>query len=123
MRTFTVQSPESCFCTHNRKEDFPLAKEDRIRDHLSKLDTCKSMGPDRIHSRALGHLVDVIAKPFSIIFKRSWRTGEVCEDWKKADVTPVFRKGKKEDLGNYKAVRLTSTAWKGDGTAHSRCHL
>ncbi|GAB0176502.1 mitochondrial enolase superfamily member 1 [Grus japonensis] len=44
----------------------------------------------------------------SIIFERSWKTGEVPEDWRKANVTPVFKKGKKEDLGNYRPVSLTS---------------
>ncbi|PKU30268.1 glycerol kinase [Limosa lapponica baueri] len=39
---------------------------------------------------------------------RSWRTGEVSEDWRKANVTPAFRKGKKEDPGNYRPVSLTS---------------
>jgi len=29
-------------------------------------------------------------------------------DWRKANATPVFKKGKKEDPGNYRTVRLTS---------------
>ena len=33
---------------------------------------------------------------------------EVSEDWRKATVTPVFKKGKKEDPGNYRPVSLTS---------------
>ncbi|GAB0181788.1 mitochondrial enolase superfamily member 1 [Grus japonensis] len=43
---------------------------------------------------------------------RSWRTGEVPEDWKKANVTPVFKKGKKEDPENYRPVSLTSVSGK-----------
>ena len=59
-------------------------------------------------SLLLGELADVIAEPLSIIFERSWRTGEVPEDWRKANVTPVFKKGKKEDPGNYRPISLTS---------------
>ncbi|GAB0204550.1 mitochondrial enolase superfamily member 1 [Grus japonensis] len=36
------------------------------------------------------------------------RTGEVPEDWRKASVTLVFKKDKKEDPGNYRPVSLTS---------------
>jgi len=40
-------------------------------------------------------LADVTAEPLSIIFERSWRTEEVPEDWRKANVTPVFQMGSK----------------------------
>jgi len=56
----------------------------------------------------LRELADVIAEPLSIIFERSWRTGEMPEDWRKANVIPIFKKGKKEDPGNYRPVSLTS---------------
>jgi len=56
----------------------------------------------------LRKLADVIAEPLSIIFERSWRTGEVLEDWRKATVTPVFKKGNKEHSGSYKPVSLTT---------------
>jgi len=79
-----------------------------VRDLLSKMDAHKSICPDGIHPRVLRELVDVIAEPLSTIFERSWRTGEVPEDWKKANVTPIFKKGKKEDPGKYRPVSLTS---------------
>jgi len=66
------------------------------------------MGLDGMHPQVLRELADVIAEPLSIIFERSWRTGEVPEDWRKPNVTPVFKKGKKEDPGNYRLVSLTS---------------
>jgi len=87
---------------------FPWLREDCVRVHLSNLDAHKSTGPDGMHPRVLRELVDVIAEPLSNIFERSWRTGEVPEDWGKAIVTPVSKKGKKEDSGNYRPVSLTS---------------
>ncbi|GAB0209939.1 mitochondrial enolase superfamily member 1 [Grus japonensis] len=96
-----------------KKEDLPLVEEDRVREHPGKLDTHKCMDPDGMHPRVLRELADVIAKPLSIIFERSWRRGEVPEDGRKANVTLVFEKGKKEDPGNYRPVSLTSIPGKG----------
>ncbi|GAB0185971.1 mitochondrial enolase superfamily member 1 [Grus japonensis] len=91
-----------------RKEDFPLVEEDWVREHLGNLDIHKSMGPYGMNSSVLRELADVIARLLSIISERSWRTGEVPEDWSKASIIPVFKKGRKEDPGNYRSVRLTS---------------
>ncbi|PKU35770.1 rna-directed dna polymerase from mobile element jockey-like [Limosa lapponica baueri] len=96
------------------KEDVPSVEEDQVRDQLDKLDLRKSMGPDGVHLRVLRELAEVVAGPLSIIFERSWRTGEVPEEWSQANVTPVFKKGKKEDPGNYRPVSLTSIPGKGE---------
>jgi len=60
-----------------RKEDVPLVEEDQVRDHLSKLDTHKSMGPNGICLRVLREPADVFAKAFSIIFE-GHREPEKC---------------------------------------------
>ncbi|KAK4811018.1 hypothetical protein QYF61_015722 [Mycteria americana] len=70
--------------------------------------THKSMGPDEIHPRVLKELAEVLTKPLSIIYQQSWLTGEVPADWRLANVTPIFKKGRKEDPGNYRPVSLTS---------------
>ncbi|PKU32031.1 rna-directed dna polymerase from mobile element jockey- hypothetical protein [Limosa lapponica baueri] len=90
------------------KADSPSITEDWVRDHLGKSDSHKSMGPDGKNPRELRELADVIAMPLSITYDMSWRTGEVPKDWRKANVKPVFKKGNKEDPGNYQPVSLIS---------------
>ncbi|CAM4602829.1 unnamed protein product [Caretta caretta] len=90
----------------------PSVEIEVVRDYLEKLDVHKSMGPDELHPRVLKELAAVIAEPLAIIFENSWRTGEVPDDWKKANVVPIFKKGKKEDPGNDRPVSLTSVPGK-----------
>ena len=85
---------------------------EQVQDLLMKLHVQKSMGPDDTHPRVLKEMADVVAELLSIIFEKSWLSGEVPSDWKKGNIPPIFKKGRKEDLGNYRSVSLTSVPGK-----------
>ncbi|CAM4572670.1 unnamed protein product [Caretta caretta] len=87
----------------------PSVENEVVQDYLERLDKHKSIA---LHPRVLKELADVIAEPLAIIFENSWRSGEVPDDWKKANVVPIFKKEKKEDLGNYRPVSLISVPGK-----------
>ncbi|PKU28331.1 rna-directed dna polymerase from mobile element jockey-like [Limosa lapponica baueri] len=72
----------------------------------------KSMGLDGLHPRILRELAGVLTKPLPIIYQQPWSTGEVPDDWRVTNVTPIYKKGWKEDPGNYKLVSLTSVPGK-----------
>ncbi|RMC08127.1 hypothetical protein DUI87_15160 [Hirundo rustica rustica] len=78
----------------------PIIQEEALRELLRCLDTHKSKGPDGIHPRVMRELADELVKLLSSICQQSWLTGEVPEDWKLANVTPIHKKGGREDPGN-----------------------
>jgi len=90
----------------------PMVQEETVRDLLFHMDCHKSMGPDEIHPSVLRKLEELKVKPLSMFYKCSWPTGEVPEDWRLANVTPNYKKGHKEDPGNYRPVSLTSVPGK-----------
>lgn len=55
------------------------------------LNVCKYMGPRNMHPRVLKELTEVVATLLSIIFEKPWLLGKIPHDWKKGNITPVFK--------------------------------
>ena len=53
-----------------------------------------------------------LSVPLSIIFNHSFNTGIVPENWKKANMSAMLKKGDKENPGNYRPISLTSQVCK-----------
>ncbi|KAK4830972.1 hypothetical protein QYF61_014431 [Mycteria americana] len=97
---------------HIATKDEEKAEEEAVNDLLCHLDTHKCLRLDGIHLRVLRELAEELAKPLSIIYQQSWLTGEVPDDWRLASLMPIYKKGRKEDPGNYRPVSLTSVLGK-----------
>ena len=47
-----------------------------------------------------------IYKPLNLIFKSCLETGQFLSEWRKANVVPVFKKGDKQFVNNYRPISL-----------------
>ena len=48
-----------------------------------------------------------LARPLSILFELIYNTGILPAEWKHANVVPVFKKGVKENIENYRPISVT----------------
>lgn len=86
--------------------------EQNIKTKIKKLRKEAAPGPDGITPEILQKLSSSLTEPLEVLFNKSLETGDIPEEWKKANVTPIFKKGTKGDPGNYRPVSLTSVPCK-----------
>ncbi len=88
-----------------------LLRSDPVRALVS-LNTHKGAGPDDVHPAILRVLAHFIDQPLTDLVNLSQRTASIPDDWRSATVCPIFKKGDREDAGNYRPVSLTSIVCK-----------
>ena len=86
--------------------------ENEVFKALSKLKPDKSAGPDDIHPAILREAAAELTKPLTILFQKSLSEGNLPEVWNKGNITPIHKKGPRNEAGNYRPVSLTSVVCK-----------
>ena len=67
---------------------------------LETLDVTKATGPDKIPAKLLRETASVTALSLCKLFNKSLSTGSFPQNWKEANVVPVFKKGEIEFTDN-----------------------
>ena len=68
----------------------------------------KSPGLDGIPAKLLMERVEQISTPLTRVLKLSLKEGVVPFEWKYANIIPLFKKGSRNTLENYRTVSSTS---------------
>ena len=79
---------------------------------LNGLNIHEAPGPDGLSARVLKECSSEIAPILTLIYNESLAQGTAPDDWRQANVTPVFKKGEKYKAANYRPVSLTSICCK-----------
>jgi len=87
--------------------DCVFALED-VKKKLSKLRQDKSTRVDDIGLRLLYNIQDEICVALYLLFRKSLDDGTIPDDWRSANVTPLYKSGSRTNVENYRPVSLTS---------------
>src|ERR1700759_3224200 len=68
----------------------------------------KSTGVDDISSTYALKTKSILAKPLTLLFNSSLKDNVIPNDWKKANVSPIFKNGEKSLVSNYRPISPTS---------------
>ncbi|XP_030843578.1 uncharacterized protein LOC115924838 [Strongylocentrotus purpuratus] len=83
-----------------------------VRKLLRNINTSKAIGPDQVPNQALKLAADEIAPVLQHLFQQSLDLGNLPEDWRKANITPIYKKGPTTNPANYRPVSLTCVCCK-----------
>ena len=78
--------------------------EEAILDKLTNIKINKSPGPDLARYQ--------LVTPLRLLFEKSYITGALPRDWKVASTVPIYKKGSKAAVNNYRPVSLTNVVCK-----------
>ena len=106
------------FQANELKFKLKTVSEYKVRQILKQLKSKKNFGHDGISSQVLKIGAKILVIPLTFIINSSILTGKFPTNWKIAKVTPLYKKGDKKGLKNYRQVSLLSVS--GGGYSNRR---
>ena len=103
--------PKLSLRTEATVSDFYVTK-DKVKQEITKMNINKSCGPDEISPRIIKELVDSLSEPIAVLLNKTMEYGILPVDWKRANISPIFKKGSKRLAENYRPISLTSVLCK-----------
>ena len=83
-----------------------IVSVDEIENILRSLDTHKAISHDKLPTIVLKECAEALAPSITAIINFSLSHGFQLSDWKRGNVSPIFKKGKKDIVDNYHPVSL-----------------
>lgn len=85
---------------------------DFVKTEMTKVNIKKGVGPDGINPLILKECAQSLANPFKKIFNESLSSGIFPNEWKRSSVSPIFKKGARSDIENYRCIANLPTITK-----------
>ena len=78
-----------------------------IEKLLNRLVVTKAPGPDCMPNQLLKELTGALEPALSALFNQSIQTSQLPRHWRRANISPIYKKDDKHIAANYRHVSLT----------------
>lgn len=82
--------------------------EQEVRSAITGLDVNKGAGPMQISVDVIQRNIYIFAPLLVLTFNNILLTGHVPLEWKESYLVPIYKKGDKADINNYRGIALHS---------------
>jgi len=89
-----------------------MIEEEEIRTALRRMKLKKAAGIDGIPMEAWRHARGELWIRLVDLLRAIWKKGTIPKDWRKSIIIPLYKRGDKEKVGNYRGISLLCTAYK-----------
>jgi len=103
------QKEEGNATEKNKEKEKEITKEELVKQ-LRKRKKEKAPGENGIENEAWRLMPGAIGEVFWKLV--IWKDGGIPEEWNRGIISPIFKKGEKSDVKNYRGVTLMDTAYK-----------
>ena len=83
-----------------------------VKELLKNIKENSAPGPDNVSCKILKECRESLALPIFIIMKKSLESSSLPTNWLRANITAIFKKGKRDEPLNYRPISLTSVICK-----------
>lgn len=96
---------------NEEKEKTSNIRKEELFKQLRKMKCGKAPGEDDLENEVWKYMPTSVGEALWEIIKDIWNTGELPQEWRKGVIRPIFKKGDKNDVNNYRGVTLMGTVY------------
>lgn len=107
-----ITQPSKSKVTNSLPEQEPDILESEVEKAIKSQKMEKAPGPDKITNEMLRGTMDELVPILTKMFNRILKSGYIPTQWETSYIILLYKKGAKDDIGNYRPISLMSNMYK-----------